>query len=505
MTYWTGDPIEVGTTEQLLIDDYILEDVWDMKRRLCRPIRHPIGPVLHIDKPWEEKSIIPWRVLYDERDRIYRMYYNTTNVEAWQYQFAATATLRKQWSMAKHGPAYMTCYAESSDGLHWEKPMLDAVSWRGYDKTNIIMTGRTKSQCVDVVRNPDPADEKRRYIMIYRDRADLEAPQGRFLAYSSDGVRFTEDPANPIITGARDGSDALVWDPQKLQWLYFIRPTVLAFDHKGALDPPPGNIKRRPAVTTSLDLREWTFPRTLLYPDERDVTCMCLDQFTPFKYGSHFIGLLSILDESREGDMRGMSETQIASSADGFHWHRTVNREAFLACGPPGSFDVGQAMMTAAPVTTSGNNWLFYYCGTVKGQKAGWHNLGAVGVAVLPKGRIVGLFAEDRDGFILTKELIVGGKHLEINCETLRTGLVGAGAQIRVGILRRPRKTNLHEGSEYCDGFSIEDCDKITWDHGAFRVTWNDKDDLSALVGKPVYLRAHVRQAGLYSFRFVDE
>ena len=86
MTYWTGKAIEVGVVEQLLIDDHIVEDAWDVKRRVCQPLRHPASPVMYSDKPWE-KNIIPWRVIHDPIDNIYRMYYQSMSVLAWQYQF----------------------------------------------------------------------------------------------------------------------------------------------------------------------------------------------------------------------------------------------------------------------------------------------------------------------------------------------------------------------------------------------------------------------------------
>jgi len=497
MSYWTGEAMEVGTTEQLVIDDHIVEDAWDLRRRVCQALRHPIGPVLHVDRPWEH-GICPWRVIHDTRDGIYRMYYQVINVEAWQYQFLPE--LQGRWDKAKHGGSYLTCYAQSEDGLHWEKPMLDVCSWRTHKRTNIVSTGRTKSQAVDVALNPDVDDEQRRFIMVYRDRETLDSIQGRFFAYSQDGIHFTEDHENPVIKGASDGADVLLWDDQRRLWYYFIRPAMLGFDRRGASGPAVGNIKRRMCVITSPDLREWTFPRTVIYPDELDVTPMCLDQWAVFKHGSHFIALLSLMDE-RQG---GVNETQIASSHDGLNWTRLPDRAKFIERGPEGSFDEGQTMMLGAPVEM-GDEWLFYYCGTRLGQTASWHNVGAVGVAVLPKGRLVGRFADDRDGFLLTRELVIGGKHLEINCEILHTGIPGADQGIRVGLCRRTEGRNEQFDDGYYEGFAIDRCDRIASTNLARRVTWQGNDDLGSLVGKPAYLRFHLRNAGVYSFRFTNE
>ena len=495
MNYWDGEPLEVGTVEQLLIDDHIVEDAWDLRRRVCQPLRHPIGPVLHADRPWED-GVVPWRVLYDGRDALYRMYYQSINAEAWQYQFKPE--LQSRWDMARHGPSYFTCTAHSPDGLHWEKPLLDVCPWRTHSQTNIVALGRTKSQAVDVALNPDPADEERRFIMAYRDRATLESIQGRFFAYSADGVHFTEDPANPIIAGASDGADVLCWDPPTKLWYYFIRPAMLPFDSANAPDPPIGNIKRRMCVVTSPDLQRWTFPRTVIYPDELDPTTMCLDQWLVFRHGSHFIALLSLMDENQEG----VNITQIASSTDGFRWTRLPDRPVFMERGPEGSFDHGQTMITTGPVPM-GDKWYFYYHGTARGQKASWHNVGAVGVAVLPKGRLVARFAGDRDGFMLTRELVVGGKHLDVNCELLTTGHAQAGQMIRVGIARRASGPNEHADAGYYEGFGLDCSDPVASTNLNMRMTWQGNDDLSALVGKPAYLRFYLRGAELYAMQLV--
>jgi len=334
---------------------------------------------------------------------------------------------------------------------------------------------------------------------VYRDRDGLESVQGRFFAHSADGVHFTEDRANPVIRGASDGADVLLWDESTRLWYYFVRPAMLPFDPRGAQDPPRGNLKRRMCVSTSSDLRHWSFPRTVLYPDELDPSPMCLDQWAVFKHGSHFISLLSLMDESRGG----VNITQIASSVDGFHWHRLPDRPTFIERGPEGSFDSGQMMLLGAPVPM-GDRWYFYYAGTPRGQKASWHNLGAVGVAVLPKGRLVGRFAADRDGFLLSRELIVGGRHLEIHCENPEARVPGTGQFIRVGIARRATAPNDHLDDGYYEGFAIDQCDKIAATTSAFRVSWQGCDDLSKLIGKPAYLRFALRNAGIYSFRFVE-
>ena len=491
-SYVQGEPEVVGTVEQLLIDDAIVEDAWDVRRRICHPLRHPMNPVLSAAQPWED-NIYPWRVLYDEREDIYRMYYQVMNVDAWQYQFLPE--LRSQWSMQEHGSSYFTCYAHSRDGVSWDKPMLDLIPWRTYEKTNIVATGRTKSQAVDVVLNLDGRDERKRLIMVHRDRETLTSAHCRYFAFSADGIHWEEDEDHPAITGAQDDANVLCWDPASKRWFFYLRPVVLPFDEAAATAKPIGNLKRRMAVSTSPDLRHWTFPRTVIYADELDPNPMCMDQWAVFKYGSHFIALLSVMDVENEK----VNSMQIASSRDGVTWHRLPARDVFMEPGPEGSFDCGQTILSGHPVV-KGDTWYLYYTGTRHGQER-WHNIGAVGIAVLPKGRLVGRFADERDGFLLTRELVIGGRQLRINTECANRE-PRREQSIKVGIAKRATGSNEHLDAGYYEGFSLTDCDPIRSTSISRLVTWQGKSDLGALVGKPAYLRFFLKNAGVYSFRF---
>ena len=62
------------------------------------------------------------------------------------------------------------------------------------------------------------------------------------------------------------------------------------------------NIKRRKSVMTSKDLKSWTFPTSVLFPDELDPAPNTMDSWCVFKHGSHFIGILALMNEkSNEG------------------------------------------------------------------------------------------------------------------------------------------------------------------------------------------------------------
>ena len=505
MSYWNGNAIEVGTIEQLLVDDHIVEDSWDLKRCVHQPLRHPIGPVLLSDRPWED-GIRTCNVLYDQRDGIYRMLYQSVNVESYQKYMNYFDMKPHPWDRAVHGTPKFVCYAESEDGLNWEKPALEGRSWRNYEKTNVVVPGHTRAQSPEVLWNPDQSDEQRRLIMLYRDTIGHPGPDlrdGRCIMYSPDGIHWTEEDDNPVTKGGSDGHNPICWDPATQQWFCFCRPKVLTFDKRATPRPSRSNTRRRMAVITSPDLRTWSFPRTVIVPDELDITTMCVEGASAaFKHGSHFIAMVPISDHTGTGNW----ESQLAFSTDGYHWSRLPDRPNYFDRGPEGSWDQHQALPTCPPVEM-GDNWLIYYLGQHQPPLRHAHSFSvtAVGVAVVPKGRLVGRFAGDDDGFLLTRELIVGGKHLEIHCERVSDRDWRAPCEIRVGLTRRAAEANDHREAGYYDGFAIDECEPMGMTSFALRVRWNGNDDLSSLVGKPAYLRFYMRNAGLYSFRFTNE
>ena len=71
--------IDIASTRQLFLDDYIIDSLDGVTRRYHRPIRSIDHPVLGAVTPWEINSIGPFlfggTVIYDEEDCIFKMWY----------------------------------------------------------------------------------------------------------------------------------------------------------------------------------------------------------------------------------------------------------------------------------------------------------------------------------------------------------------------------------------------------------------------------------------------
>ena len=220
-SYCAGEPLEVGTETVLLIDNATVEDRWGVSRVLNVPIKDPHNPVLMPDRPWED-SVGQQNVIYDDEAGVFRMWYAGTDWNAWMHQFRF-----KDWKAERHGYPYFVCYAESLDGVHWDKPMLEGKPYGQYERTNVVVTGQQKAQGVRVMWNPLGGVQQSRFLMTYKDNL-AEGYGCLCLAYSDDGIHWREDPSNPAFIGLRDTWQNMVFDPVREHWLMFGRPVCTA-------------------------------------------------------------------------------------------------------------------------------------------------------------------------------------------------------------------------------------------------------------------------------------
>jgi hypothetical protein len=89
------------------------------------------------------------------------------------------------------------CYAVSRDGVHWEKPKLGLVEYNGSTQNNIvdILGGRAALAATPIIHDPDDPDPARRFKTAF----ESEVYENRVaVAYSPDGLRWTESPRNPV-------------------------------------------------------------------------------------------------------------------------------------------------------------------------------------------------------------------------------------------------------------------------------------------------------------------
>ena len=132
------DAIDIGSRLELFVDDHVVDRLSEATRTMHRPV--PRDVVMRFDRPWEGNSCNYISVIED--GGVYRMYYRASQVDYTQGKMTN-----------RHA---FVCYAESADGVRWERPSLGLVEFEGSKDNNIIWDGLgTTTFAVFLDENPD--------------------------------------------------------------------------------------------------------------------------------------------------------------------------------------------------------------------------------------------------------------------------------------------------------------------------------------------------------------
>jgi hypothetical protein len=100
---FSAEPIEIGNHLELFVDNHLIDSIdGDAGQQLLKP--EPKEVVFVADQPWEGNTSA-YYTLFQDGD-LYRMIYR-----GWQHDEKMKAAHKE-----------VTCYAESTDGIHWTKP-----------------------------------------------------------------------------------------------------------------------------------------------------------------------------------------------------------------------------------------------------------------------------------------------------------------------------------------------------------------------------------------------
>lgn len=481
-------PVSIGNHKQLFFDDLIVERLDRAMRVLNQPRKFPGNPVLTGDRPWEngDAYLFAGTVMWDDEHGRYRMWYGSNG--------------------GRFDPVRDFCaYAESTDGVHWEKPALGLVEYGGSRDNNIVYVGNERAENVSVLLDRHERDPARRYKLLTWDQGPRGGPLGINIAFSADGLRWTPYADNPVVTGTSDTHSLLGWDDHHGCYVAFFRPSTrdprISSSGDGSRQPElprAGKFyKRVIARTTSPDFIHWTDPEVVLAPDDHDPPDLEFYCMAPFEYAGYHLGFVDCFHTNSCA-----VDVQLAYSRDGMSWARAGERQPLIPNGSFGSFD-GRQIYAAAPVVRDDEIWI-YYGGFNVGHSfrsmAGEEGLPfrtATGLAKLPLDGFVSIDAGPNVGTFTTKPLRFEGQALAVNAQpSLKEGVYDDETLVRVEI--------LGPDSEPLPGFGSEDADPLVSDVLSTNetISWRGNPDLSALAGQPVRLRFSLRNVKLYAFQF---
>ena len=230
-----GQPLEIGSRRELFIDRYLIESLDGTQLVLAEPCDR--GPVLAFDKPWEGLFSGYVTVIRDG-DRL-KLYYRGHAEDA-----------------ADGSPSEVTCYAESSDGIHWTKPALGLFTVKGTRENNVVLADAapvTHNFCPFLDTNPNAASDERFKAVGGTSRSGL-------IGYASaDGLHWRTLQDEPVF---RD--EGWVFDSQNVPFWSESEGCYVLYYRRAA------GGRRAIARTTSADFRTWTEPVQMTYSDTGD-------------------------------------------------------------------------------------------------------------------------------------------------------------------------------------------------------------------------------------------
>ncbi len=487
--------------------EFLFDDEWiEVKRsvrRVMGAVRKDPEPVFRGENPWEVEVDGRHAFIYDREEKKYKFWYTAHSVDKATMKEAAKNDDRVASERVSAEHRSFLCYAESPDGVRWERPEFGFVEFQGSRKNNILLetTGRDDTVYFNIVKDPDDPDPERRYKAFgFEDckRTALKdgtvGRDGVVISYSADGIHWKEDSLQ--IFDTRHNTDCnLVLperDPTTGKWVAFLRPRT--------------SPKRRfIGYSESEDWDHWTWPRMLLTPDRNDHPSLEFYGFTVDVIDGWRVGALWIYHNIAH--MSTMTD-ELAYSRNGVDYRRAMPNQDWVPLGGPGSFD--SRWITVVKIDPQPDEVRIFYRGSNfehgsdRGRKEmtpmtveeGQERTSALGIARIKGRNFCGLRA-DHDGIVETKWIANPGQ-----------GGVEAWAEIEAGGFIRCEILNCFD--EVIPGFSMEESAFDVAEDGRILFHWGreklrgenrNQSPEGGMVRRVVRLRFHLFRATLFGFQ----
>ena len=486
--------MDIGTHKQLLIDGRFFQHSEDIELCMNLPVQDP-DPVLIADQPWEEKGIGAYSTAFRESDGRFRLWYDAL-IDVGTPQESARRL----------------CYAESGDGVRWEKPSLGLVPFRGSTENNIVapLLERQSMQGATVYRDERaPADERYKLWSKFRptDSQIAEGTRsGLWAMHSPDGIHWQTYPDQPNPPNQScDTQNMFFWDETFKCYVGYTRVRETQSSEEAALAGKAAY--RSIGRITSPDFRTWSSTQIVLEADEEDLAIPVPSKFDDQRPSIDYYTSCAMKYENAQdvylmfpsvyyhwGDQGfpATMDTQLLTSRDGIHWHRQGNRRSFLRHGMDGGIRSGMLFANPWLIPVGDELWL-YYAGMAHNHAADPDDVGRSSSLFRARMRRDGFVSADAGyggGQFITPVLQFDGNRLKLNLD----GSAGGWLQVEI----------QDADGQPVPGFGLTEADPVVGNAISKIVTWQGKDDLSELVGKSVRLRFILRAMKLYAFQFAS-
>lgn len=436
----------------------------------------PNNPLLEPAMPWDEGGVFSHgTVLRDPIDGLWK---------AWQM----STPLSEPKGPGTWNHDRRLTYLQSKDGIHWQRPELPLVSWKGYKQTNILIDvwGSYASVDVDPRRSwpyemfmfchPGYGLGSGRIAGLPLPEGKQQHPYGLYRFRSKDGKDW-KAVEGPITLNTSDS--CFIYRASDGKYVAFHKTELPAFP--GGVTPydiADGGV-RLIGRRTSENGTTWSDPtRLVMTPDWRDPADTQFMELCPLPVPGGYVATLTVYHNHTQ-----RIDLQWAASRDGINWWRPDRRPA-LPNPPLGDYGGGMIWPMRRPVV-DGQRLHVYYSGNeslhgdlfnsgksgprrlrargevLSRQSSSLPNYGALCRASWTADRLWALapaIGGPYVGTATTHRRALGGRKLLVNAVTR------AGGELRVEL--------LGAGGKAISGYSRSDCLPIKGDHHAAPVRW---------------------------------
>lgn len=483
-----AEVIELGSRRELFVDDFLMAEMNGAALRLHHPVARDVALVT--DRPWEG-NIGSYNTVFRDNG-VCRMYFQAWHVDLEDERSSGEALVEP------HPMWY--AYAESSDGIAWQRPDLGLFEHEGSRQNNVVWPGVGPDQLGShgwtPFKDPNPdCDPAARYKAVGAPRRAIKG-KGLYAMQSSDGLNWSMLRDEPVIrTGRFDSQNLAFYDVVRGEYRAYVRDS--------------GPAGRDIRTATSKDFVNWTEPELLEYPGAPGEE-LYTNQVQVYARAPHiFVGFparyvnrewspaIEALPQLEHRRLRAsvnqrfgtaLTDGLFMSSRDGRSFKRWG--EAFIRPGPQleGNWAYGDNYQCCGMIETPSDLVGAPPELSVYATEGSWRN----------NGKVIRRYSLRMDGFVsanapraggefTTEPLTFEGAWLALNFSTSAAGSIRVEVQDGAG---KP-----------LDGFALDDCHEIIGDELERRVAWNGAD-LGALAGRTVRLRFVMSDADLYALQF---
>ena len=179
------------------------------------------------------------------------------------------------------------------------------------------------------------------------------------------------------------------------------------------------------------------------------------------------------------------ADTVMMTTRGGTHYDRLF-QEALVRPGPGAENWVSRSNYALRGLHPTGPHEMSIWVSRHNGQKTSH-----IRRYVFRTDGLASIHAPFAGGEMITRPLTFEGETLEINYATSAVGSIRVEVQ--------------NQNGQALPGLALEDCVEILGDEIAGRVNWKSNANLSEIAGQPIRLRFVMKDADLYSLRFLRE